>query len=197
MAILPVTYRTDYQQSPAGSGQPRPGSAVFYPSTEAVNKEVAGLNTAATNLQAALKNFAQGGLLDTLYEISPTDSVYNFKLLSATDRLVSAYNQTNEALQSYGYLNSEGAKLLQQVQAVLQGPAAAKFESIGLTLDQATGNMKFSERRFREAAAEEPAAVRQLLAGDRSLVPVLNSVVQSVVAKQAKYYFNSSFVTYV
>lgn len=197
MAILPVTYRTDYQQNPAGTGQPRQAGAVFYPSAAAVNKEVAGLNTAITNLQSAVKAFDKGGLLAKMYENSPTDSVYNFKLLTATDSLVRAYNQANEALQSYGYLNSEGTKLLAQVQAMLQGPAAAKFESIGLTLEQATGNMKFSERRFREAAAEDPAAVRQLLVGDRSLVPLLNSVAQSVLEKQAKYYFNSSFVTYV
>ena len=197
MAILPVTYRTDYQQSPAGSGQPRQAGAVFYPSTAALNKEVAGLNTATTNLQSALKAFSKGGLLDNMYQSSPTDSLYNFKLLSSTDKLVRAYNQANEALKSYGYLNSEGTKLLQQVQAALQGPAAEKLESIGLALDQATGNMKFNERRFREASAEDPAAVRKQLVGDKALVPILNSVVQSVLEKQAKSYFNSSFVTYV
>ncbi len=197
MAILPVTYRTDYQQSPAGSGQSRQAGAVFYPSSEALNKEVAGLNTATTNLQSALKAFDDGGLLDTMYENSPTDSLYNLKLVSSTDKLVRAYNQANEALKSYGYLNSEGVKLLHQVQAALQGPAAAKLESIGITLDQSTGNMKFSERRFREASAEDPAAVRKQLVGDRGLVPMLNNVVQSVLEKQAKAYFNSSFVTYV
>lgn len=159
-----------------------------------VNKQIAGLNGAAQELQTSLKAFSKDSLLAELLDNGATGSSFQVLARDSVDKLVKAYNKFNEIIKSSNFITGEGAKLLDQVQGLLNGKDSSDFGTLGLSLDKHTGKLKFDDKKLLAALQDDTSTAKKLLFGDKYLAPMLDQIVQSVLGKQAGYYFNKPFV---
>lgn len=196
MLISPMSYRMSANKLSMNILQTNTSpaaSAAQATKRTAVNKEITGLNEAAQRLQSAVDAFDPAGMLAGLFVSSPSGTVYTSTMTEAATELIDAYNQANDSLKNSKYVTGEGAKLLQQVGELLQGPDAAKFKEIGFEFDAVTGKISFDERKFKSALYEDAENVMNLFMDDDYLAPMLNNVVNKMLGKSAGYYFNTNF----
>jgi len=159
-----------------------------------IKNQAAELENAAQNVKDKLRVFAPTGLFAYLYDSNKNSSVFRDFSVNALRELVKNYNELNKISAASEGLSDEGRGLLDKVKALLGGPAAGTFREIGLQLDAATGHLIFDDRRFADKLAAEPSDVRQLLLGNNRLGPVMQRVIDNMLARPTQTYFNSSFI---
>lgn len=159
-----------------------------------VNKQITGLNGAAQELQTSLKAFSKSGLLSRLLKDEADSSSFQVLARDAVDKLVKAYNKIDDIIKSSTYITGEGAKLLDQVRELLNGKDSPGFHELGLSLDKHTGRLKFDDKKFMTALGDSLPTVKKLIFDDKFLASMLDQIAQSVLGKQAGYYFNKPFI---
>jgi hypothetical protein len=161
---------------------------------EKIANQAAGLEEAAENVKAKLDVFSPSGMFAYLYESDKSSSAFRDFSLNALRGLVKSYNRLNEVGVAADRLSDEGKALLNKVKTLLDGPTVEAFREIGLEFNADTGTMTFNESRFADKLAAEPQEVRRLLLDKNKLGPVLQTVIDDLLARSAKSFFNSSFI---
>ncbi len=154
------------------------------------DKEVSVFDRAVQNLNKSLKVFKTDGLFDQIYSQAGRDSAFQDLALDFMKKLVTAYNQLNDAIRSSSYVTQEGKKLLSVVNGILHGRDSAKWAEIGITVDKDTGTMKLDETKFADFVQKDPDTAKQLLSGNARGMQFL---VNRVTNTQDGYFFYKPF----
>lgn len=189
-------YQQYYVSSSVSGGSATSSSAASSTnaSQQRANKDIASLSDAVQDLNSKLKAFAKDGALDSLFTNKVTSDSFHVLARDSVDKLVKAYNKVNDILKSSKYITGEGAKLLDDVKSLLTGKNAAKYSNLGLEVNKQTDSIKFDDKKFGAFLDQDILSTHELLMSNNYLTTKMQDVVQSVLGKQAGYYFNTQFV---
>ena len=163
----------------------------------AVGKQINGFEEAMQVLNRKLRVFSSGGMFELYYSRSGNGEGFGSFARNSLRSLVDAYNSVNGMIKSSVYVTEEGKRLLNDVQALLQGKDGQDYLNMGLTLDKNTGMIKLDEQKLAAFVGENAEQVKKLLVDKGFLAPTLQNMVQDVLGKKEDYYFCRPFSAYV
>lgn len=163
----------------------------------AAGKQISEFGDAVERLNSKLRVFSSSGMFQVYYKKSGSGDGFNNFVRNSLHSLVDAYNNVNKVIKSSGYITEEGARIFNDVQALLQGKNSEDYLAMGLKLDRNSGNIKLDEQKLVSYLTENTAQAKKLLVDKGYLAPKLQNIVQDVLGKTDGYYFCRPFSAYV
>lgn len=169
------------------------GDAFFQIQQAAVGKQKLEFGEAVQVLNRRLRVFSPKGMFENYYSKSGSGDGFSNLARNSLLSLVDAYNNVNGMIKSSGYVTEEGKRLLNGVQALLQGKDGQDYLNMGLTLDKNTGMIKLDEQKLVSFLGENAEQAKKLLVDKGFLAPMLQNIVEDVLGKKEDYYFCRPF----
>lgn len=163
----------------------------------AVGKQISDFGDAVERLNSKLRVFSSSGMFQVYYKKSGSGDGFNNFVRNSLRSLVDAYNNVNKVMKSSGYITDEGARIFNDVQALLQGKNSEDYLAMGLKVDKNSGSIKLDEQKLVSYLTENTAQAKKLLVDKGYLAPKLQNIVQNVLGKTEGYYFCRPFSAYV
>ncbi len=171
--------------------------AFFQIQQAAVGKQITEFAESVQVLNRRLRVFSSGGMFELYYSKSGGGDGFSSLARNSLRSLVDAYNSVNGMIKSSGYVTEEGKRLLNGVQALLQGKDGQDYLKMGLMLDKNTGMIKLDEQKLVNFLGENAEQAKKLLMDKGFLAPTLQNIVQDVLGKKEDYYFCRPFSVHV
>ena len=103
----------------------------------------------------------------------------NSTIVTSAKDLVTNYNKLNSVL-SNSDTTKQGSKVLDGISTMVNGSRAKDFASIGISMNNNTGELKVDEKKLTEAVESNPDKVKKLLSGAGGLAKGIENVANSI-----------------